>query len=57
MQFHLVALLVTIPPTGCRSDATQLLERAGVVIGAAMLRDCRPTLRPMASEHAVKRTD
>lgn len=33
VQLHLVALLVTIPSTGWRGDATQLLERAGVVIG------------------------
>jgi hypothetical protein len=41
VQFRRVGLLVTIPSTGWLGDATQLLERAGGVIGAAMLRDCR----------------
>ena len=40
VQLHLVALLVTIPATDGRGDATRLLERSGVVLG-----DCRPTLK------------
>ena len=32
-QLHFVVLLVTIPSTGWRGDVTQLLERAGLVIG------------------------
>jgi hypothetical protein len=33
VELHLGAQLVTIPSTGWRGDATQLLEWAGVVIG------------------------
>jgi len=48
-----VAPLVTIRSTGWRGDGTQLLQRGGIVIDrAAMLRDCRPTLRSMPSGRA-----
>src|SRR5262249_39774761 len=45
VQPHLVALLVTIPSTGRRGDVTQLLGVRWRGDRAAMLRECRPTLK------------
>ena len=57
VQLHLVGLLGTIPSTGWRGDATQLLERAGVVIGPRCSAIAARRSRPMPFEPAVKRTD
>jgi hypothetical protein len=51
-----VALLVTIPSTDWRGDATQLLERAGVMIGQRCFAIAARRSRPMPSEPTVQRT-